>query len=111
MTRFARRYWYGAGFALLASGGSLVYSRIGPLPAGFNWAALAVIILVAGMCALALVASLAREPNPLGRTYPLYNLKDLPPQRALDSGSADLLWHALPMAIAAAVLVKFFARF
>jgi hypothetical protein len=111
MRQIIRRYWPGPAFALLSVASSATYARLGPLPAGYNWAALALLVIVAGMMVLALFASLGRNPNPYSRTHPLYDLKDLPPEhRTLDSGSADLLWHLMPLATAVLILT-FFARF
>lgn len=83
----------------------------GPLPGGMNWAALALVILVAGIGAVAVFATLARSPNPYTRVDPLYNLKEIPPEHeTLDSGSADLLWQVLPAIVMAIILAKFIAR-
>ena len=115
-----RRVWLGLVLALAGTVGSAIYSLFGPLPAGFNWAALAVVVLVIPMVVLALVAEYGRKPNPFLRTYPhdpgdlpvAYDLRYLPPDPpVLDSRAADVLWNLPPLALVAFVLAKFVAKF
>lgn len=104
---------YGLIFTVCALVVAALYGVFGgPLPSRMNWAALAVVILVIGIGAVAIFATLARSPNPYKRTYPLYDLNnDVPPEHeTLDSGSADLLWQILPAIVAAIILAKFFAH-
>jgi hypothetical protein len=105
-----RNCWFGIAYLLIAVPGSMIYALNYGALWGLNAPALAFAILVIGIMALAGLVAFFRQPNPYGRLYARYELMDLPEHHdELDSGGSGWIWQAAPMAIAALILLPFFA--
>jgi hypothetical protein len=102
--------WFGLIYTVVALIGSLAYTRFfGPLFGVLDAFETAFVVLLCGLMLLAGIVSFFRQPNPYGRTYALYDLMDLPPDvENLDSGGG-WLWQAVPIALAALLLLLRFA--
>ncbi len=67
--------------------------------------------LVVTAAGLAGVEMAARQPNPYARTYALYDLRDVPPARDLESGGSGWIIQSVPLIASAAILVAIFLIF
>jgi len=110
-TFILKNCWFGIVYVVVAVAASLIYIQLnGPLFGVMNLVETTFLVLLLGIFGLAGLVAFFRQPNPYGRTYALYDLKDLPPKLdELDSGGSGWLWQVAPITIAAAVLLPFFA--
>jgi hypothetical protein len=103
--------WFGLAYTAVALIGSVAYTRFaGPLFGILDAFETAFVVLLCGLLGLAGIVGFFRQPNPYSRTYALYDLMDLPPNREeLDSGGGGWIWQAMPIVIAAIILLPLFA--
>jgi hypothetical protein len=104
--------WFGIGYTVFVVIGAVIYTSLaGPLFGDMNAAAVAFMLLVLGMFAVAGIVAFFRQPDPYTRSYFRYELMDVPEvlRGKLDTGPVGWLWHVVPMAIAAVILLPFFA--
>ena len=69
----------------------------GPLYGVWGWPELVLGTLVLAIFAFAGLEALFRPPNPYARSNPAYELRDISPQRDLDSGGSGWLIQSIPM--------------
>ena len=107
-----RQMRFGIAVAALVVIGTALYVRFyGPLYGAWGWPELVLGGLFLAASAMAGIEMAARNPNPYGRIYPLYNLQDVPPARGLDSGGAGWMIQALPSVVLFAILSGIFLIF
>lgn len=94
--------------ALIVTGTALYVELYGPLYGVWGWPELVLGGLILGACAMAGVEAMFRPPNPYTRTYALYNLRDVPPNRDLSSGGDGWMIQSIPLAVTALVLAGIF---
>lgn len=100
-----RRFWLGLlTIPALVAVAVVVTGIWGPVFGIWDWMEFSALTLILAVMGLALAEEFVRPPNPYGRTYHLYDLRDVSSQRDLRSASTTLLWQALPPAVAAAAL-------
>ena len=105
-----RNCWLGIAYSFIAVTGSTIYALNYGVLWGLNAPALAFATLVIGIMAVSGLVAFFRQPNPYSRLYYRYELMDLPEHHdELDSGGSGWIWQAAPIALAALILLPFFA--
>lgn len=109
VTGWLRQMRIGIAFTLLIVGGTWAFVETqGPLYDVWGWPELVLGTLVLAVFAFAGLEALFRQPNPYGRSNPGYELRDISPQRDLDSGGSGWLIQAIPMVATALLLSTVF---
>lgn len=95
----------GIALTILIVGGTALYVEVfGPLYGVWGWPELVLGCLILTASALAGIVMFFRQPNPYSRSHPLYDLRDVTPERGLDSGGAGWIIQATPLAVTAVVI-------
>ncbi len=96
---------FGIAVSALVVIGTALYAEIhGPLYGVWGWPELAIGGLILSACMMAAIEAAVRQPNPYTRTYVLYNLSDVSPNRDLESGGTGWMIQALPSVVIAILL-------
>lgn len=104
-----RQMRIGIGLTLLILCGTWAFVETqGPLYDVWGWPELVLGTLVLAIFSFAGLEALFRTPNPYTRSDPGYELRDISPQRDLDSGGSGWLIQAIPMTMAVILLSVFF---
>lgn len=102
---WTRVLWPGILLTILSSAVAIVYvAWRGPLYDVWGWKQITLILLIVIITVVAGVASLLRAPNPYSRAEARYELRDIAPHSALDSGGSGWLLQAIPLVGAAIAL-------
>ena len=104
-----RQMRIGIAVTLLILAGATAFVWIwGPLYGVWGWPEIVLgsLILVASI--MAGIEMSVRQPNPYSRTYALYNLQDVSPDRNLQSGGTGWMIQAVPLVVTALLLIVFF---
>ena len=100
-----RQMWIGIALTLLIVVGTWAFVESqGPLYGVWGWPELVLGTLILAVFAFAGLEALFRQPNPYGRSNPGYELRDISPQRDLDSGGSGWLIQSIPLAAAVVLL-------
>ena len=80
----------------------------GPLYGVWGWPELVLGSLILAASIMAGIEMSVRQPNPYSRTYALYSLQDVSPDRDLQSGGSGWMIQAVPLAATALLLIAIF---
>ena len=76
----------------------------GPMFGEWGWLHIGVALLMLGVLILLAVDALDRQPNPYGRTHPMYDLKDVPEHTSFGTGRFAWVTQLLPLMLTIALL-------
>jgi hypothetical protein len=106
MQQVVTRISVGLGLTVLLVGAAIGMTwQWGPTFGVWDWKATGAGLLFIGAMAVLLLAEFFRTPNPYSRIYHLYDLRDVSPDRNVQSGSERLIWQAAPLVLTAAALL------
>ncbi|TVR73451.1 MAG: hypothetical protein EA415_07615 [Sphaerobacteraceae bacterium] len=98
-------FWFGIVYSVACVAAALVYTSIfGPMFGEWGWLHIGVALLLLGVLALTGVGALDGQPNPYGRTHPMYNLKDVPEHKSFGTGGFTWVTQLVPMILTIALL-------
>ncbi len=107
--RWFRQMRFGIGATVLILLGTWIFvASQGPLFGVWGWPELVLGTLILTASALAGAVMFFRQPNPYSRSHPLYDLRDVPPDRGLDSGGAGWIVQSVPLVVTALILALIF---
>lgn len=106
MKRLWLSSWFGLVFTVAAVGAAVFYTSVfGDMFGEWGWPRISIAILILGILGVSAVGALDHQPNPYGRTSPLYDLSDVPEHSKLESAGFGWIIQLLPMVLAIGVLL------
>jgi 4-amino-4-deoxy-L-arabinose transferase-like glycosyltransferase len=107
-----RRTWLGLAIVAASGVGAFAVTRMWDASGtGLGWRTTTLAFLVLGVMAVALIEELGRPQNPYKNIDPRFSYLDAGPTGQLTSASSAWLWHAIPPAVVAAlILLSLFLR-
>lgn len=94
--------------ALIVTGTALYVIFYGPLHGVWGWPELVLGGLATAACIMGGMEALTAQPNKFTRSHTMYDLRDVPRQRELESGGTGWMIQALPSVVIFLVLLGIF---